>query len=130
MTRRRPIGAELIEGDGVHFRVWAPRRERVTLVVERGPEVVLAPETGGYFAGACATAKAGTRYRFRLDDDALLVPDPASRFQPEGPHGPSEVIDPRAFAWRDGAWRGAPDDQVVYELHVGTFTPEDRKSVV
>ena len=124
MTRRRPIGAELIEGDGVHFRVWAPRRERVTLVVERGPEVVLAPETGGYFAGACATAKAGTRYRFRLDDDALLVPDPASRFQPEGPHGPSEVIDPRAFAWRDGAWRGAPDDQVVYELHVGTFTPE------
>ncbi|MBZ0233118.1 MAG: malto-oligosyltrehalose trehalohydrolase, partial [Deltaproteobacteria bacterium] len=124
MTRRRPIGAELIAGEGVHFRVWAPKRRRVSVVLDDGTEIVLAPEASGYFAGAAAAAAAGTRYRFRLDGGELLVPDPASRFQPDGPHGPSEVIDPRAFAWTDGAWRGAPDAHVVYELHVGTFTRE------
>ncbi len=70
-------------------------------------------------------AAAGTLYRFRLDGEKPLYPDPASRFQPRGPHGPSQVIDPNSFRWSDAAWKGvSPDNQVLYELHIGTFTPE------
>jgi maltooligosyltrehalose trehalohydrolase len=90
-----------------------------------GSAVDLAREEGGYFAGLIAGGSAGARYRFRLDGQPTLFPDPASRFQPSGPHGPSQVVDPTAFAWTDGAWAGlTPVGQVVYELHVGTFTPE------
>ena len=65
------------------------------------------------------------RYRFRLDQGEAALPDPASRFQPEGPHGPSEIVDPGDFAWTDGAWRGRTREQlVIYEMHVGTFTPD------
>ena len=82
----------------------------------------LAGEGNGYFSGQIADATPGTLYKFELDSGAF--PDPASRFQPTGPHGPSQVIDP-AFAWSDQAWRGiAPGKEVIYELHVGTFTPE------
>jgi maltooligosyltrehalose trehalohydrolase len=67
----------------------------------------------------------GSRYRYRLDLDNRLYPDPASRFQPEGPHGPSQVVDPSRFAWTDGAWKGTPRaGQVIYEMHIGTFTGE------
>ena len=127
--RRLPIGAEPLSSGGVHFRVWAPDHARVTLVLEDGPGAParheLRPEAGGYFSGSAAGAAPGTRYRFRLGDGDVLYPDPASRFQPAGPHGPSEVVDPRAYAWRDGAWEG-PDfaHLVAYELHVGAFTPE------
>jgi maltooligosyltrehalose trehalohydrolase len=133
MQRRRlPVGAEVLPDGGVHFRVWAPRRHKVCVVLERvqgmaqRPLLVeLKPEEGGYFAGEAPEAAAGTLYRFRLDEDAGLYPDPASRFQPEGPHGPSEVIDPAAFRWTDAAWRGVkPQGQVIYEMHVGTFTQE------
>jgi maltooligosyltrehalose trehalohydrolase len=122
-----PVGAAIVAG-GVHFRVWAPKRRRVAVVLEAGPgagEVVeLDAEDGGYFAGTAAAAQAGTRYRFRLDGGAAF-PDPASRFQPEGPHGPSEVIDPRTFDWSDDGWPGLSlRGQVIYELHVGTFTRE------
>jgi maltooligosyltrehalose trehalohydrolase len=73
-----------------------------------------------------AEAGAGTLYRSRLDGEAALSPDPASRFQPHGPHGPSHVIDPGAFPWHDQDWRGVPlEGQVLYEMHVGTFTPAD-----
>ena len=89
------------------------------------PEVALSPEGNGYFSGSAATLGSGGRYRFRLDDQEKLYPDPASRFQPEGPCGPSEVVEPRAFAWTDGDWPGvSPRGQVIYELHVGTFTTE------
>src|SRR5262249_2415703 len=68
---------------------------------------------------------AGARYRFCLDGEPALYPDPASRFQPEGPHGPSEVVDPSRYSWRDGRWKGISiEGQVFYELHIGTFTPE------
>jgi 1,4-alpha-glucan branching enzyme len=68
-------------------------------------------------------APVGTRYRFRIDG-SVLVPDPASRFQPDDVHGPSEVVDPRAHAWSDAGWTGLPPERLVfYELHVGTFTP-------
>src|SRR5581483_10562776 len=70
-------------------------------------------------------AGAGTRYRFRLDGGERLFPDPASRFQPDGPHGPSQVINPHSFKWTDQAWPGVSmRGQVIYELHLGTFTPE------
>lgn len=123
--RRLPVGAEPLPEGGVHFRVWAPRRRRVAVVIDAGPAVELQAESDGYFAGRVAEAGPGTHYRYQLDDDSYLYPDPVSRFQPDGPHGPSQVIDPSAFPWTDGAWRGAAlAGQVIYELHVGTFTPE------
>ena len=126
--RRLPIGAERSVDGGVHFRVWAPRRKRVTVVLgherDRGA-VPLAAEGTGYFAGVSAEAGVGTLYRFRLDDDDTLYPDPASRSQPEGPAGPSRVIDPTEFAWTDAGWGGASlHGQVIYEMHIGTFTRE------
>lgn len=123
-TRRYPMGAEPGPA-GTSFRVWAPSRGRVAVVVEGGGEHALSPDRDGYFVGMVAGMPAGARYRFRLDDDHTLYPDPASRRQPEGPHGPSEVVDPAAFPWTDGEWPGVRiEGQVVYELHVGTFTPE------
>jgi maltooligosyltrehalose trehalohydrolase len=124
--RRLPVGAEVLDGGGVHFRVWAPRAEAVEVVLDGGAEGAHPLETdgGGYFSGVVGEARAGTRYRFRLDGDDEF-PDPVSRYQPEGPGGPSEVVDPGAFAWTDAGWRGpAVRGQVLYELHVGTFTPE------
>lgn len=128
VSRRLPVGAEVQPGGGVHYRVWAPRRARVDVILSRGgaadETIALAAEDGGYFSGLVRHASPGDRYRFRLDGDRAY-PDPASRFQPDGPHGPSQVIDPSTFAWTDGAWRGvAIDRQVIYEMHVGAFTPE------
>jgi len=114
MQRRYPIGAELVDG-GVHFRVWAPSRESLAVVID-GRSVALDREDGGYFAGPVGGARAGTLYTF----DGF--PDPASRFQPEGPHGPSMVIDPNAYAWRHECVDVR--DPVIYEMHVGTFTSE------
>ena len=87
--------------------------------------VPLADEGQGYFSGDSFDAGVGTLYRFRLDEDDALYPDPASRFQPQGPLGPSRVVDPLAFAWTDSGWTGAAlHGQVIYEMHVGTFTGE------
>ena len=106
------------------MRVWAPRAASIDFVVEDGASVPLAREERGYFS-AVVEAGPGTRYRFRIQSDDRLYPDPASRFQPDGPHGASEIIDPGSFAWTDADWRGARlEGQVAYELHVGTFTPE------
>jgi maltooligosyltrehalose trehalohydrolase len=124
-TRRLPLGAELLPGEGAHFRVWAPARRACEVVIEGGARAALEREPGGHFSGAVGAAREGTRYRFRLDGGDLLVPDPASRFQPEGPHGPSQIVDPSRFEWSDAGWRGlSRAGQVLYELHVGTFTPE------
>lgn len=132
--RHLPVGAEVVPG-GVHFRVWAPSAGRVEVLIvppagqaartvaEGG--VALAAEPGGYFSGFVAGAGNGTLYRYRLDGRSPGRPDPASRFQPEGPHGPSRVVDPTRFAWTDEDWDGPdPEYQALYELHVGTFTPE------
>jgi len=124
--RRFPIGAEVQSGHA-HLRVWAPRCGRVAVVIEGSArsEIALSAEGNGYFSGSATGLGAGGRYWFRLDDQKKLYPDPASRFQPEGPSGPSEVIEPRAFEWTDLDWRGvSPRGQVIYELHVGTFTAE------
>ena len=116
-----PVGAEVAPEGGVHFRVWAPRAARVE--VDLGDrDVPLDAERGGYHAGLVPGAQAGSLYTYRLDG-GRGYPDPASRFQPEGPHGPSEVIDPGRFAWTDDSWSGVPrEGQVLYEIHVGTFT--------
>src|SRR5262249_15983784 len=116
------VGADYL-GDGrTHVRVWAPRVESAEFVAENRRSVALNPEQDGYFS-ALVEAVPGTRYRFRLGDEDRLYPDPPSRFQPDGPHGASEIIDSRTFPWTDQAWRGARlEGQVVYELHVGTFT--------
>jgi maltooligosyltrehalose trehalohydrolase len=123
--RRLPVGAEVTGSRGVHFRVWAPRARLVEVVLDDdGRVAALTPEPWGYHGGVVETAAAGTRYWLRLDGGRRL-PDPASRFQPEGPHGPSRVIDPSAFPWTDGGWRGVSlRGQVIYEAHVGTLTPE------
>jgi maltooligosyltrehalose trehalohydrolase len=128
IARRYPAGAELSPEGGVHFRVWAPIRQRVEVVLE-GPEAEgvfpLQAEGNGYFSAHIEDAEPGTRYRFRLDGDPFLYPDPASRFQPDGPHGPSQVVDPWAYRWSDMDWKGVPrNGQVLYELHIGTFTNE------
>jgi maltooligosyltrehalose trehalohydrolase len=123
LLRQFPIGAEVQPG-GPHFRVWAPRRARVAVEMDAGPETPLEREPDGYFSGYVPGAAAGARYRFRLDD-AGSFPDPASRFQPEGPHGPSRIVDPSAFRWKDADWQGPTlEGQIVYEMHIGTFTRE------
>ncbi|MDY3551310.1 malto-oligosyltrehalose trehalohydrolase [Gemmata sp. JC717] len=123
-VRRFPVGAELTT-DGTHFRVWAPIRSRVEVVPEAGPPIELAREPDGYFSGFAAGIGDGARYRLQLDGGSSLFPDPASRFQPSGPHGPSQVVDHTRFEWTDAGWPGITDEgQVLYELHIGTFTPE------
>ena len=125
MKRRLPIGAEVAPSGGVDFRVWAPKRGRVEVESEGGGGFTeLARDEHGYFSGVVPGLSAGSRYKFRLDGDRSF-PDPASRFQPEGPHGPSQVVDPSTFRWTDAGWPGiAPARQIFYELHIGTFTPE------
>src|SRR5580765_6359792 len=98
--RRLPIGAELVDPRTAHIRVWAPAASRVAVVTRRGQRSALVREDGGYFSGRIAVA-AGDLYQFQIDDDEKPYPDPASRFQPEGPHGPSEIVDPSAFRWHD-----------------------------
>jgi maltooligosyltrehalose trehalohydrolase len=120
------LGAWVAE-DGVRFRVWAPESTTVDVVYERlGATVTraLEPEAGGIFAGWVPGIGAGIKYRFCLDRDRLL-PDPASRWQPDGIDGPSAIVDASRFAWTDRNWRGiALEDLVIYELHVGTFSKE------
>jgi maltooligosyltrehalose trehalohydrolase len=123
LRRRVPIGVEIAGENTIHARVWAPAARELELVVG-GRQVVLAPEANGYFAGE-TEGRAGERYGFRVNRSERLYPDPASRFQPDGPHGLSEIIDPNLFAWTDGDWRGVSlEGQVLYELHTGTFTQE------
>ncbi|MEO8258429.1 MAG: malto-oligosyltrehalose trehalohydrolase [Acidobacteriota bacterium] len=122
--RRYPVGAEYL-GDGrTHFRVWAPATRTVSVAFDAGHTTALDAEGDGYFSGVIA-APIGSRYQFTLDSGDRPYPDPASRFQPDGPHGSSEVIDPLSFAWTDQSWAGVTiEGQVIYEMHLGTFTRE------
>ena len=120
-----PYGAQ-ITPQGVRFRLWAPGCEQVALCLADGhSERVLPMGTcgGGWFELTVPRTGTGTRYRYQVKD-GLRVPDPASRFNPDDVHGASEVIDPAGFDWRDASWRGRPwEEAVIYELHVGTFSP-------
>jgi maltooligosyltrehalose trehalohydrolase len=112
------------EDPGTRFRVWAPDAVRLEVVLEDGRRHLLQPGPGGHHQGVLSGVGAGARYRFSPDGRGPF-PDPASRRQPLGVHGPSEVVDPSTFRWTDASWPGlSMDDLSVYELHVGTFTPE------
>jgi maltooligosyltrehalose trehalohydrolase len=120
--RELPFGAE-VGPDGVRFRVWAPHANTVSLQIEAAgtPVLPMTREPGGWFSLLTASAAPGVQYRYIVDGQAF--PDPASRYQPQGVHGPSEVIDPGAYEWADLDWRGRRWEEVIlYELHVGTFS--------
>lgn len=128
IQRRYAVGAEIMPG-GAHFRLWAPDANRVQVVLESDrfaplPKLWdLQEEEGGYWSIFIPDIKAGDCYRFCLNGGANCYPDPASRFQPEGPHGPSEVVDAGLFQWTDTDWAGiARENRVIYEMHIGTFT--------
>lgn len=125
-TWKLDLGANVLDGGGVRFRVWAPNAQRVDVQLERDGEPVrhqLNADADGYHSGTVTGARAGDRYRYALDGGTPF-PDPCSRSQPDGPHGPSEIVDPGAYQWNDGGWTGlGADGLAIYELHVGTFTP-------
>lgn len=116
-----PFGAQ-VSGQEVRFALFAPAARRVELCLEGVAPTVMTATAAGWFELRSTAAGPGSRYRFRIDGGAE-VPDPASRFQPAGVHGPSEVVDPRDYRWQHADWRGRPwEELVIYELHVGTFT--------
>lgn len=112
------FGATVVPGGRVQFRLWAPAQDAIWLVIDGEPRVSMQPEPDGWFFAEVPCA-AGSLYRYQLAD-GTVVPDPASRFQPEDVHGPSQVVDPRAYGWEHGNWAGRPWHEVVlYEAHVG-----------
>src|SRR5213593_531604 len=123
VKRRYPIGAEVIGENRTHFRLWAPKARQVDVVVEQTADLKrtfhsLTPEADGYFSGI-ANIGTGTRYWFRVNGSEKFYPDPASRFQPDGPHGHSCVVDPTQFRWTDSHWPGITlKGQVIYEMHI------------
>lgn len=115
-------GPELLPEGGVTFRLWAPTAEQVHLVLDGEQPLPMHPTGDGWRELTHETARPGDRYSFLIDRH-LTVPDPASRFQPEDVDGPSEIVNPEAFNWADGNWRGRSwEEAVIYELHVGTFS--------
>jgi maltooligosyltrehalose trehalohydrolase len=127
MKRRHkmPFGAEYRDHGSARFRLWAPAASEVELILGGKDSIHLPLDQcdQGWFELVTDKAKPGTQYAFKIDN-GQIVPDPASRFQPNDVHEPSEFIDPNAFDWNDDKWQGRPwEEAVVYELHVGTFTP-------
>jgi len=121
--RRHPVGAEFVAPGLASFRVWAPAHTAVQVEVD-AVITAMQSEPGGYFVAEIPAAP-GARYGFRLGDDPFLYPDPASSWQPEGPEAPSALVDLSRFEWRDLGWKGISlPGQVLYEMHVGTFTTE------
>ncbi|HSV60009.1 MAG TPA: malto-oligosyltrehalose trehalohydrolase [Variovorax sp.] len=126
---RMPFGAQLLDGGGVRFRLWAPAAQALVLELRHGGgetwrAAAMEAIGEGWWEACVADAAAGDMYRYRLPD-GLCVPDPASRANPQDVHGPSQVIDPHAYDWRRASWNGRPwHEAVIYELHVGAFTPE------
>src|SRR4029453_1495088 len=123
--RRLAGGVELVAPSTADFRVWAPACRRVEFVIDGGASHELTRGgDDGSFEGIVSGVGAETRYWFRLDRGRLR-PDPVSRYQPYGPHGPSAIVDAASFEWTDDAWKGVgATGHVLYEMHIGTFTPE------
>ena len=126
VRRRLPVGAEPQPEGGVHFRVWAPTPHSISLITEqdgRRRDCALERDAAGYCETFVDDASEGTRYWYRVDGE--LLPDPGSRYQPEGPFGPSIVVDAGRYAWSSARSSGVSmRGQVLYEMHVGTFTRE------
>lgn len=127
MSCQHKLGATFLADGCVRFVVWAPRSQRLSVKIfaEGGDRIEpLDSYANGYFVGTLAGVEAGARYLYRLDDGSER-PDPASRCQPDGVHGPSQVVADGSHAWNDSVWTGLPlDEFIIYELHVGTFTPQ------
>lgn len=122
--RRYPVGAEIL-ANSISFRVWAPAQSFVSLLLDDGREWRMDPEDAGYFRLDLEGIRSGALYRFKLGANPEPAADPASRFQPDGPSGFSMVVDPARFQWHDKDWPGITSSgQVLYEMHIGTFTPE------
>jgi maltooligosyltrehalose trehalohydrolase len=123
---KMPFGAQCLQKGSVRFRVWAPAARNLELCLRRGDRSAFLPlerQDRGWFELTTDAARPGSHYRFRINR-SQQVPDPASRFQPNDVHGPSQVIDPESFEWGDENWRGRPwEEAVIYELHVGAFAP-------
>ncbi len=123
---RLELGASFSNPSTVDFRVWAPKAQSLDVKISgsMGEPTPLCQEPFGYWAGTVQDIAPGSRYRY-LINQTIERPDPVSRSQPDGVHGPSEIIDPQAFSWTDQPWRGIPlEHYIIYELHTGTFTPE------
>jgi maltooligosyltrehalose trehalohydrolase len=124
------LGAKRLPGGQWEFVLWAPQVRHASIHILGSKEQIIdmEHEDRGYHFAVTEPLPTGTRYFYRLDEtgeDARELPDPASRFQPEGVHGPSQLVDLNAFTWTDEGWNGMPlDRSIIYELHVGTFTPE------
>ena len=120
------LGATMIDANSVHFKVWAPLADTMSVHIHatNTRRIPLTPTTKGYWEGTASGLQADTLYSFIINQ-SLERPDPASRFQPNGVHGPSVVVNPSVYAWHDTTWKGLPlEEFLIYELHVGTFTPE------
>ncbi len=119
------FGPEFLPDNQIRFRLWAPSVDHVALKLEDCPEEFpMERHPDGWFTLETDQVGPGSLYRFRINGD-LLIPDPASRYQPQDVHGPSQVMDPAAFQWLDKHWKGRPwEETILYELHVGSFTPE------
>src|SRR4051812_27869110 len=121
----RDIGAVWLDEHHCRFRVWAPATKRVELHIVAPVDrlIEMQPRDRGYHQVTIENVQPGTRYRYRLSEGREFA-DPASSLQPDGVHGPSEII-PRDFSWSDEHWRGIPiENYIIYELHAGTFTRE------
>ena len=123
-----PFGTVIVPENGVLFRLWAPMAKNVDLCLMPDEAAIstvrMTKDAEGWFVVHDRTAKAGDRYQFRIDN-SILVPDPVSRFQAHDVHGPSIVCDPDEFHWHDQSWTGRPwPETIIYELHVGTFSPQ------
>lgn len=132
INRLYDVGVELTS-EGTNFNIWAPKRKKIDVVLFKSSSnngsknelIPLTKDKNGYFTATLKELKAGSLYKFRLDEnDNYYYPDPLSKFQPEGPHGPSMVVDHSTFKWDDNAWKGVTDNKIMYELHLGTFTKE------
>src|SRR5690606_8758634 len=130
--RNFPVGAEITGNGEVSLRVWAPNHKKIEAALIKKEEndfkldslIEMLPESEGFFSITTTQVKKNSLYKFKIDDKDLF-PDPASRFQPFGPHGPSQVIDSRDYRWRCSDWKGIKlNGQILYEMHFGTFTKE------
>lgn len=120
---RKSWGAEYVAADTVRFRLWAPGQQSVTLRIA-GEDRLMSQSDEGWFELQTAGVAPGTEYNFVLAD-GMVVPDPAARAQKADVNGPSLVIDPAGYQWQNTGWQGRPwEETVVYEMHIGTFTPE------
>src|SRR3984957_11093174 len=107
------------------FTVWAPKAKKIAVAIGDSRYPMSGPNRKGYWSVSIEEAEAGTDYAFVIDDDPKPYPDPRSQWQPIGVHGASRLYDQTAFAWTDNGWKAQPLERaVIYELHVGTFTPK------